>query len=298
MLSAAQDLSAFAMPLLESDLQDGIGTMDLDSSDGRPRSSSGSSGLKLFGGKGRQRNKSGDESGKNGSSPTTSSKVKSFFDTFRPRSKSDVSGLKKPGKKARDGMGSLATERSLDESSSATSATAASTPGGAAFGAQYVPGFKMPVDPISPMGQILEGQMMLGVPGGDGSGSGGGGGGGGGSAADRTRHKSGGVVGYDNFMSKFRTRSNSDSRTKGMPSPRRPLVSQVRRLGLLLLLFLVVVVVVCVCVLSWCVFRNSCVMLLLLVVVVVVVVVVCCFVLVCVCVCVCVCVQEFLCYVG
>ena len=213
------------MPLLESDLQDGIGTMDLDSSDGRPRSSSGSSGLKLFGGKGRQRNKSGDESGKNGSSPTTSSKVKSFFDTFRPRSKSDVSGLKKPGKKARDGMGSLATERSLDESSS-SSATAASTPGGA-FGSQYVPGFKMPVDPISPMGQILEGQMMLGVPGGDGNG--------GGNAADRTRHKSGGVVGYDNFMSKFRTRSNSDSRTKGMPSPRKPLVSQVRRLLLLLL---------------------------------------------------------------
>ncbi|XP_076471198.1 uncharacterized protein LOC143301061 isoform X3 [Babylonia areolata] len=208
------DLSAFAMPLLESDLQDGIGAMDLDSADGRPRSSSGaSSNFKLFGGKGRQRNKSGDESGsKNGASPTTAtSKMKSFFDTFRPRSKSDVSGLKKPGKKNREAMASMGMDRSMDESSLSQQA-----PGPPV--AQYVPGFKSPTsDPISPMGQILEDQL-LGVPGGNGAGGGGG---------DRVRHKSGGVPGYDkNFMSKFRARSNSDSRTKGVPPMRRPLISQ------------------------------------------------------------------------
>ncbi|KAL8596722.1 hypothetical protein ACOMHN_025772 [Nucella lapillus] len=198
------DLSAFAMPLLDSDLQDGIGAMDLDPADGRPRSSSGTSNFKLFGGKNRQRNKSGDESGKNGASPTTTSKVKSFFDTFRPRSKSDVSGLKKPGKKNRDAMTAMAMDRSMDESS--LSQTPQSI--------QYMPGFKSPAaDPISPMGQILEDQL-LGVPGG------------GNGTSDRLRHKSGGVAGYDNFMSKFRTRSNSDSRTKGVPPMRSPLIAQ------------------------------------------------------------------------
>ncbi|KAK7498359.1 hypothetical protein BaRGS_00010313, partial [Batillaria attramentaria] len=192
------DLSAFAMPLLESDLQDGIGTMDLDSDqrDGRPRSSSGSSGLKgLITGKNRQRNKSGDDP-KQAGSPTsgTTSKVKSFFDTFRPRSKSDVSGLKKPGKKNLSASG---MDRSMDESTIQTQLLLQMKPQG---------------DPISPMGQILEGQM-LNVPGGDNQ--------------DRTRHKSGGAVlnpGMDNFMSKFRARSNSDSRTKG--PPRRPLLAQ------------------------------------------------------------------------
>ena len=207
-----QDLSAFAMPLLESDQQDGLGAtpMDLDSTEGRPRSGSGSN-FKLFGGKSRQRNKSGEESpaaaGKNnGASPTsntsTSSKMKSFFDTFRPRSKSDVSGLKKPGKKNREAMGvsGLAMDRSMDESTLAHQ-------GGA--GVQYVPGFKSPVDPISPMGQILEGQMMGDAGGGD----------------SRMRHKSGGVGGYE--QRGFRTRSNSDSRARSALPPRRPHLAQV-----------------------------------------------------------------------
>jgi hypothetical protein len=210
-----QDLSAFAMPLLESDLQDG--GMDVDVPEGRPRSSSGSQGglKQFFGSKARQRNKSGEreldssKGGTNGSSGAgggggkddskSSSKVKSFFDTFRPRSKSDVSGLKKPGKKHRDGVTALGMDRSMDESS-------LGGPG------SVIPGFKpgMAGDPHSPMSQILENQM-LGVPGAEG---------------ERVRHKSTGMVGYANFMSTFRARSNSDSRTKG--ALRRPLLAQVQ----------------------------------------------------------------------
>lgn len=214
-----QDLSAFAIPLLESDLQDG--GMDVDVPEGRPRSSSGSQGglKQFFGSKARQRNKSGEREldpakggtngaggggggsgGKDDKDGKSSSKVKSFFDTFRPRSKSDVSGLKKPGKKHRDGVvGTIGMDRSMDESSLGGSG-------------QVIPGFKpgSSQDPHSPMSQILEGQM-LGVPGADG---------------ERVRHKSTGMVGYANFMSTFRARSNSDSRTKG--PPRRPLLAQVQ----------------------------------------------------------------------
>lgn len=195
-----QDLSAFAMPLLESDLQDGIGTMDFESDQhGQHRSSSTSSGIKgLISGKSRQRNRSGDDS-KTGS-PTTSSKVKSFFDTFRPRSKSDVSGLKKPGKKSASGIG---MDRSMDETHLAQ------------LPAPYL---KQPTDPISPMGLILEGQLLDVSP----------------EGTERMRHKSAGAGAYiparDNFMNKFRARSNSDSRTKGTSTQRKPLVSQVRNL--------------------------------------------------------------------
>lgn len=193
------------MPLLESDLQDGIGTMDLDSQDqqGRPRSSSGSSGLKgLISGKSRQRNKSGDDPNKNGS-PTTS-KMKSFFDTFRPRSKSDVSGLKKPSKKAAVGVAGM--DSSMDESQ---------------LQGTFAAHMKLPTDPMSPMGQILEGQMM---------------GMGGDVQQERMRHKSAGVGGSflppkdNSFMSKFRARSNSDSRTRGTVTGRKQLVSQVNTL--------------------------------------------------------------------
>ncbi|PVD30963.1 hypothetical protein C0Q70_10239 [Pomacea canaliculata] len=191
-----QDLSAFAMPLLESDLQDGIGTMDFESDQhGQHRSSSTSSGIKgLISGKSRQRNRSGDDS-KTGS-PTTSSKVKSFFDTFRPRSKSDVSGLKKPGKKSASGIG---MDRSMDETHLAQ------------LPAPYL---KQSTDPISPMGLILEGQLLDVSP----------------EGTERMRHKSAGAGAYiparDNFMNKFRARSNSDSRTKGTSTQRKPLVSQ------------------------------------------------------------------------
>ncbi|XP_025093940.1 5'-AMP-activated protein kinase subunit gamma-2-like isoform X3 [Pomacea canaliculata] len=190
------DLSAFAMPLLESDLQDGIGTMDFESDQhGQHRSSSTSSGIKgLISGKSRQRNRSGDDS-KTGS-PTTSSKVKSFFDTFRPRSKSDVSGLKKPGKKSASGIG---MDRSMDETHLAQ------------LPAPYL---KQSTDPISPMGLILEGQLLDVSP----------------EGTERMRHKSAGAGAYiparDNFMNKFRARSNSDSRTKGTSTQRKPLVSQ------------------------------------------------------------------------
>ena len=85
-----QDLSTFAMPLLDSDMnQDSNNCDDADSF--RPRS--GSAGLRnLF----RKKHKSGDESksGSHGHSPvspqSSSFKMKNFLDAFRPRSKSDV----------------------------------------------------------------------------------------------------------------------------------------------------------------------------------------------------------------
>ncbi|XP_067650287.1 5'-AMP-activated protein kinase subunit gamma-1-like isoform X3 [Haliotis asinina] len=181
--ASKQDLSAFAMPLLDSDVADGS-MMDVDQ-DFRPRA--GSTGLKsLLGGKTRQRNKSGEDS-KSGS-PTTSSKVKNFFDNFRPRSKSDVSGMKKPGKKH-----AVTMERSMDESQLHAHGV---TP------TMLAP--RGPADPISPMGQILEGQMMD-------------------AKGDRARHKSGPSTPVEQFMNKFRTRSNSDSRPR---SPRKKLETQ------------------------------------------------------------------------
>ncbi|XP_041367495.1 5'-AMP-activated protein kinase subunit gamma-1-like isoform X3 [Gigantopelta aegis] len=172
------DLSAFAMPLLDSDM-DG-NAMDVDH-EFRPRS--GSTGLKgLFSSKSKQRKGSGDEGKIN--SPSQS-KVKTFFDTFRPRSKSDVSGMKKPGKKS----ASVSMDRSMDEVSlnSQVLGTSLMVPRG-------------PNEPLTPMGQILEGQMMS-------------------AGGDRNRHKSGPPTSVEQFMSKFRARSNSDSRARTAKKP-------------------------------------------------------------------------------
>ena len=75
-----QDLSAFAMPLLDTD------STDMNSAeDSRPRSGSLGAGIRnIF----RKKHKSGDDSigSSRGSSPgSTPSKVKSLFDGFRPR---------------------------------------------------------------------------------------------------------------------------------------------------------------------------------------------------------------------
>ncbi|XP_055959305.1 5'-AMP-activated protein kinase subunit gamma-1 isoform X4 [Patella vulgata] len=193
------DLSAFAMPLLESDVADGTGGMELPE-DFRQRSGSG--GIKsLFAGK-RQRNKSGDELGNKdkGNSPTSGSKVKNFFESIRPRSKSDVSGMKKPGKKHAN---SQVMQHSMDEDSLSSGGTRpADSPS---------PGGRGPMDTLTPMGQILEDQMLdkgdgnhLSVTNT--------------SVNDRLRHKSGPVTPVEQFMSRFRGRSNSDSQPKKKPN--------------------------------------------------------------------------------
>ncbi|XP_035826788.1 5'-AMP-activated protein kinase subunit gamma-2 [Aplysia californica] len=180
------DLSAFAMPLIDS--EGGETMADGSEHVGRPRSSSGSSALKgLLGGKSKARNKSSEREDKD-KKDKDKDKKKGFFESFRPRSKSDVSGLKRPGKKP-----AIQMDHSVDES--ALQANHRSYAGGS----QEV---------LTPMGQILEGQM-LNVPG-----------------EDRQRHKSGPQGLKDasaGLLSKFRARSNSDSKPK---SPRRPLTSQ------------------------------------------------------------------------
>ncbi|XP_076460893.1 5'-AMP-activated protein kinase subunit gamma-1-like isoform X2 [Babylonia areolata] len=185
--------------------------------------------------------------------------MKSFLDTFRPRSKSDVSGMKKPGKKhlpreaavggttgAGGGGGRGDGEGSRDGGLAAMEDEPASPHYHRHYhhqqhNIQYVPGFSnntasgirgagvvMSDLTMSPMGQILEGQLL-----GTTAIGGGGGGGGGEGTGERARHKSavvGGVVGAGgggdpSLMSKFRERSNSDSRTRGVMggTPRRPL---------------------------------------------------------------------------
>lgn len=96
-LYALQDLSSFAMPLLESD----SASAPVDVEDGfRPRSSSGT--LKNFF---RKRHKSGEidknpvspaPSNKTASplnTPVQSSKMRHFIESFRPRSKSDAAAI-------------------------------------------------------------------------------------------------------------------------------------------------------------------------------------------------------------
>ncbi|CAI9728112.1 Hypothetical predicted protein [Octopus vulgaris] len=137
---SSPDLSAFAMPLLEN----GLPESELD---GEYRYRTGSTGRKTnFLGKkdSRHRSKSGDES--KGHSPN-SSKVKSFFDTFRPRSKSDVSGVKKPKKPP------LTGSIEIDESTSLH--LHASSP----FEQNGVHSLSISPNTLSPMGQILEEQM-------------------------------------------------------------------------------------------------------------------------------------------
>ncbi|CAG5129978.1 unnamed protein product, partial [Candidula unifasciata] len=177
------DLSAFAMPLIDSDAED---TMTDSNEYGRPRSSSGASALKtLLGSKSKSRNKSAEREEKK-DKEKDKDKKKGFFEQFRPRSKSDVSGLKRPLKKP-----SIPTDHSLDES-----VLTAQTNHKSLISSQ---------EAVTPMSQILEGQMLF--------------------VSDdaRGRHKSGPSTNKDSFMSKFRARSNSDSKPK---SPRRPLHTQ------------------------------------------------------------------------
>lgn len=174
------------MPLLEPDVREVTTANELDS-EFRPRA--GSTGLRaLFSSKNRQRNKSGDQDNKSGS-PSTGSKMKNFLDAFRPRSKSDLSGVKKPKK-----IGAR-LEQSMDES--------------------HLTGTLVQSDqlknsprtqPVTPMCQILEGQMMM-------------------SENARTRHVSGPPTQMDQFYNRYRARSNSDS-SKTRP-PRRQLQHEV-----------------------------------------------------------------------
>ncbi|CAL1539746.1 unnamed protein product [Lymnaea stagnalis] len=183
----SEDLSGFALlptDIAESTMADG------GDFQGRPRSSSGSTALKGFlGGKSKNRNKSSERDDPN--KDKEKDKKKGFFESFRPRSKSDVSGLKKPNLK----KPAMQTERSVDESILAATSNHNRHYGGSQ-------------ELLTPMGQILEGQM-LNVP-----------------DEERIRHKSGPavVVKDTGFMSKFRARSNSDS--KPMKSPRNPLQTQ------------------------------------------------------------------------
>ncbi|XP_021369705.1 5'-AMP-activated protein kinase subunit gamma-2-like isoform X1 [Mizuhopecten yessoensis] len=189
-----KDLSAFAMPLLEPDVRD----VANDFPDGEFRPRAGSTGLRgLFSGKARQRNKSGEDFKESkGSSPSgshsASSKVKNFFDQFRPRSKSDLSGVKKPGKKHSATSPANKMDHSMDESQLRDSL----------MNARMNEHGPKPQGASTPMGQILENQLM--VPRNDG----------------RTRHASSPA---DLVLNRYRARSNSDSKTK---SPRRPLVHQ------------------------------------------------------------------------
>lgn len=171
------------MPLIGSDIAENMA----ESSDyGRPRSSSGSATLKsLLGSKSKSRNKSVERDEKK---DKDKDKKKGFFEQFRPRSKSDVSGLKRPSKKS-----AIPTEHSMDEST-----LSAQTNHKSFSGSQ---------EGLTPMGQILEGQMLY-VP-----------------EEERIRHKSGPSAYRDgSFISKFRARSNSDSKPR---SPRGQLQTQV-----------------------------------------------------------------------
>ena len=170
------------MPLMEPDLRDATNANDVPDGDFRPRS--GSTGLRgLFSGKSRQRKQSGDSSAKMESS-STSSKVKNFFaDAFRPRSKSDLSGVKRPNKKH---IQQMKMDQSMDESQLRDSLQNGPTGGGIPPGLQN----HRVTSPATPMGQILETQLAVPTHNG------------------KARHTSGP---QDSFMNRFRARSNSDS---------------------------------------------------------------------------------------
>ncbi|XP_078321903.1 5'-AMP-activated protein kinase subunit gamma-1-like isoform X4 [Crassostrea virginica] len=178
-VTPTQDLGNFAMPLLEQGVNDATNSNDLPEGDYRPRS--GSAGIRgLFNKK--QRKQSGDDMKH---SPSTSAKVKSFFaETFRPRSKSDLSGVKKPGKRHSAKMDQSMDESHLRDSISPGKMEQCSPPGGGL--PPGIPNHRG--DHMSPMGQLLGGQL---------------------DDHNKNRHSSG-----HDFMDRFRTRSNSDSRTR------------------------------------------------------------------------------------
>lgn len=170
------------MPLLEQGVNDATNCNDHPEGDYRPRA--GSTGFRGLFNKNKQRKQSGDDMKH---SPSTSAKVKSFFaETFRPRSKSDLSGVKKPGKRHHSAkMDQSMDESHLRDSISPGKMEQCSPPGGG-----LPPGVPNPKgDHMSPMGQLLGGQL---------------------DDHNKNRHSSGQVE----FMDRFRTRSNSDSRAK------------------------------------------------------------------------------------
>ncbi|XP_052804303.1 5'-AMP-activated protein kinase subunit gamma-2-like isoform X3 [Mya arenaria] len=189
-----QDLSAIAMPLMETDPspQSPVGQYhgSADNVDGEFRQRSGSTGLKGLFSKDKSRKKSGDESGK-GNSPSTSSKVKNFFDAIRPRSKSDLSGVKKPNKKM---LQQARMDASMDE------ATLSALKSNDHFVSMPPTNGENP----SPMARIIGDQLR--VP------------------NSRQRHASGPPTGVDQFHNRYRPRANSDS--KHMRPPRKALVHQ------------------------------------------------------------------------
>ncbi|XP_052248719.1 5'-AMP-activated protein kinase subunit gamma-2-like isoform X3 [Dreissena polymorpha] len=190
----AQDLSAIAMPLME---HEGIHAMghhnSMDSPDGTDfRNRSGSAGLKGLFSKDKHRKKSGDDTAKGTHSPSTSSKMKNFFDAIRPRSKSDLSGVKKPNKKALQAK----LDASMDESQLAS--------------ALHVDNHIITTPPIIvddnyPMARILGDQLR--VP------------------NSRQRHMSGPPTVVDQFNSRYRPRANSDSK-QSVKSGKKVLVHQ------------------------------------------------------------------------
>ncbi|XP_052091891.1 5'-AMP-activated protein kinase subunit gamma-1-like isoform X4 [Mytilus californianus] len=180
---SSKDLSAFAVPLMDTGVKEMTPSNDLADGDFRPRS--GSTGLRgLFSRKNRQRKHSGDSNAKE-TAPSTS-KVQNFLDSFRPRAKSDLSGIKKPGKKV---IPTVKMDESMDESTLRDALTNMQTDKTA---------------PNTPMGQILEKQLLSPTN------------------NVKQRHLSGNEP-RDSFMSRFRPRSNSDSKAK---SPRKMLTKQ------------------------------------------------------------------------
>ncbi|GFS03790.1 hypothetical protein ElyMa_002895900 [Elysia marginata] len=201
------------MPLI--DPSSGDSSMMNDSGDfgpaSRPRSGSGASALKGLlssGSKSRGGSKSSSDDKDPKEKKDKDKKKGGFFEAFRPRSKSDVSGLKRPVRKP----ASIPTEHSVDESTLSVASAHAPT----AVGGYHQKTYGGSQELASPMGQILEGQMLQ-------------------VDADRNRHKSGpgqpakispgAAKEGGGFMNKlqFRTRSNSDSKPR---SPRRPLQFQ------------------------------------------------------------------------
>ncbi|KAL4222675.1 5'-AMP-activated protein kinase subunit gamma-2 [Mactra antiquata] len=187
-----KDLSAVAMPLMETDHSPSSpispalhGSMDGVDGDFRPRS--GSTGIRGLFSKDKSRKKSGDESAKV-SSPSTSSKVKKIFDSIRPRSKSDLSGIKKPNKKA---IQEARMDASMDESQLSALKN----------NEHVVHSTSMHDD--SPMSRILGDQLR--VP------------------NSRQRHQSGPPTAVDQFHNRYRPRANSDSKHM---RPKKALVHQ------------------------------------------------------------------------
>ncbi|XP_053373838.1 5'-AMP-activated protein kinase subunit gamma-2-like isoform X10 [Mercenaria mercenaria] len=177
-----KDLSAIAMPLMESEHSPSSPVSpgyhgSVDNVDGEFRPRSGSTGIRGLFSKDKARKKSGEENVK-GNSPSTSSKVKNFFDSIRPRSKSDLSGIKKPNKKA---IQAARMDASMDESQLS-----------ALKNNDHIVTLPPENQDDSLMGKILGDQLK--VP------------------SSRQRHQSGPPTGVDQFHNRYRPRANSDSK--------------------------------------------------------------------------------------